>query len=125
MTAKKEAKKPKKPKAEKKVTAKKAESKASAGKAKKTAKVSADSAYEKLLDRAEKALPEKTGEDVRFKLPAPQLQKSGNRTFFKNFKELSDRCRRDPSHLLKFLNRELATSGNIDGVQAIFTGKFN
>lgn len=91
---------------------------------KKAGEVTMDKDYEKLLKRAEKELPEQSGEDVRFKLPAPDLHRSGNRTFFKNFKELADRCRRDPNHLLKFLNRELGTSGNIDGPQAIFTGKF-
>jgi translation initiation factor 2 subunit 2 len=31
---------------------------------------------------------------------------------------------RDPQHLLRYLSRELATAGTLDGVRAIFQGKF-
>ena len=81
--------------------------------------------YKELLERAEKQIPEEVKTDVRFKLPPPAIKIQGNRTFFQNFKELADKCDRDPGHLLKYLSRELATFGIVKGQQAIFTGKFS
>ncbi|MHA1832023.1 MAG: translation initiation factor IF-2 subunit beta, partial [Candidatus Helarchaeota archaeon] len=49
----------------------------------------------------------------------------GNRTIIQNFKEITDLLNRDPNHLLKYLNRELATRGNLQGGRAIFVGRFS
>ncbi len=81
--------------------------------------------YDALLERAEKILPQQTAATERFKLPAPRVEINGNRTFIKNLKEVAERCERKPEHLLKYLARELATSGLLEGHQAVYTGKFN
>jgi len=84
-----------------------------------------DSDYEQLLDRAIKNLPEtvkKTGN--RFAIPQVKLFYEGNRTIIQNWKELEDTLRRDGSHILKVLTRELATAGTISGLRAFLQGKF-
>ncbi|MFQ6122996.1 MAG: translation initiation factor IF-2 subunit beta [Candidatus Heimdallarchaeota archaeon] len=84
-----------------------------------------DSDYEQLLDRAIKSLPEtvkKTGS--RFTIPQINVFYEGNRTIIRNWKEIEDTLRRDGSHILKVLTRELATAGIISGLRAILQGKF-
>lgn len=84
-----------------------------------------DSDYEQLLDRAIKNLPEtvkKTGS--RFAIPQIKVFYEGNRTIIRNWKEIEDTLRRDGSHILKVLTRELATAGTISGSRAILQGKF-
>jgi len=49
----------------------------------------------------------------------------GNRTFIKNFKQICGALRRDEQHLLKFVAKELATAGSMEGEQAVFQGKFD
>lgn len=39
----------------------------------------------------------------------------GNKTLIKNFGEICTTLRREPSHLAKYLFRELATPGNVQG----------
>lgn len=82
--------------------------------------------YEALLSRAEELLPHKTEKvEERFKLPAPSINIQGNRTYLANLAEIANRCGREPQHLLKFLARELATFGSMEGGQAVFVGKFS
>ncbi|HDQ59809.1 MAG TPA: translation initiation factor IF-2 subunit beta, partial [Candidatus Woesearchaeota archaeon] len=45
-------------------------------------------------------------------------------TIITNFTNMADYLNRDPQHMLKFILRELATSGNIEGTRALFNGKF-
>ncbi|MFH1786673.1 MAG: translation initiation factor IF-2 subunit beta [archaeon] len=80
--------------------------------------------YDKLLERVSLSISDKPVNAERFKLPAPKVKITGNRTCIQNFAEIADRCEREPTHLLKYLVRELATSGNLEGQNAIFTGKF-
>ncbi len=80
--------------------------------------------YEDLLNRAIDQLPPEVFEHKRFKIPKAYSDIQGNRTFIKNFKDVSEGLNRDPQHLLKFLMRELGTAGNVDGSRAILQGKF-
>ncbi|WP_409199837.1 translation initiation factor IF-2 subunit beta [Methanobrevibacter sp. DSM 116169] len=80
--------------------------------------------YENLLTRAIDQLPPEVFEHKRFKIPKAYSDIQGNRTFIKNFKEVSERLNRDPQHVLKFLLRELGTAGNLEGGRAILQGKF-
>lgn len=84
-----------------------------------------DKSYMKLLDRAWSQLPPEVTKKDRFELPKPVSSIAGNRTVLYNFKEVSDRLRRNNEHLLKYLSGELATAGTIDGNRAIFQGKFD
>lgn len=80
--------------------------------------------YENLLDRAIEQLPPEVFEHKRFKIPKVYSDIQGNRTFIKNFKDVSERLNRDPQHVLKFLLRELGTAGNLESGRAILQGKF-
>jgi translation initiation factor 2 subunit 2 len=79
--------------------------------------------YSQALERARKSLPETLVGDSRFDMPITDANIEGNRTFFKNFKEITNLLNRKESHMLKFMTNELGTSGNIEGNRVIFQGK--
>ena len=81
-------------------------------------------AYEKLLDKAYEQLPDKIFEAKRFKVPKGYSVIQGSRTIIKNFGDIAGTLNRDPQHVLKYLLRELGTSGNVEGNRAILQGKF-
>lgn len=81
--------------------------------------------YESLLDRARSQLPRDVSERSRFEVPRALIFVEGNKTTLKNFKEIVDRLNRDPQHFLRFMARELATAGNIEGTKAVFQGTFS
>ncbi len=54
----------------------------------------------------------------------PRTHIQGGKTVIKNFKKIANKLRRNPKHLLKYLAKELATSGNLEGDQASLKGKF-
>jgi translation initiation factor 2 subunit 2 len=80
--------------------------------------------YEKLLKRAHSQLPREVFEHKRFEVPRVRSGTIGMRTYIVNYKDIADALNRDPLHLLRYLSREMATSGTVDGVRAIFQGKF-
>ena len=80
--------------------------------------------YEELLRRARSQIPPKVFEHKRFEIPKPRSFVIGMRTVIHNFKEISDTLNRDPQQVLKFLSKEMATAGTIEGTRAIFKGKF-
>ena len=80
--------------------------------------------YNTLLEKALSQLPPKATKSERFELPRLSSSISGNRTIIHNFSEICNRLNREKTHLLKFFVGELATSGSIDGAQAIFQGNF-
>jgi translation initiation factor 2 subunit 2 len=81
--------------------------------------------YEALLKRARDQVPPEVFDQPRFKVPRVDSFIQGSRTVVRNFKDLTDTLRRDPKHLLRFLNHELATAGEIRSPQAIFNGRFS
>jgi len=80
--------------------------------------------YEKMLDEAYSELPQEVLKHERFEVPKISCTTFGARTIFYNFKEVCDVLNRDPVHVLRFLSKEMATAGTIDGNRAIFQGKF-
>lgn len=82
--------------------------------------------YKELLKRAHSQLPPEVFEHKRFEIPKPHSYTIGMRTIIQNYKEIYEALNRDPQHLLRFLSREMATAGAMDGVgRAIFQGKFS
>jgi translation initiation factor 2 subunit 2 len=81
--------------------------------------------YRELLKRAQSQLPPDVYKHERFEIPRVRSGNVGMRTYLVNYKEIADALNRDPLHLLRYLSREMATSGTIDGARAIFQGKFN
>ena len=81
--------------------------------------------YEELLDRAMEKVPKKTDTGERFAIPKSQVQPDGAKTIIVNFSEIAAGLRRDEAHLLKFLLKELATSGDVKNKRATVIGRFN
>jgi len=78
--------------------------------------------YEKLLDEAYKEIkPLKASE--RFEIPKIQGHYEGNKTILLNLQQIASQLRRDINHLLKFLLKELASSGKIDKGRVILQRK--
>ena len=82
--------------------------------------------YEELLEAAYKKLPSEAGkaEAIRLEIPEIKSAVSGNKTIISNLDAIAKSIRRDINHVLKFLLRELATTGIMKGSEAIFVGKF-
>lgn len=78
--------------------------------------------YEELLNKTMEKLLKKQETKDRFVEPEVQVEISGSRTILKNFSDIASRLRRDQAHLSKFLSKEMATSGSIQGVTLVFQG---
>ena len=81
--------------------------------------------YESLLKKAYEKLPKIEESKERFKIPAADTMIQGNQTIIKNFSQIAETLRRDPSHILKFLAKELATPAGLDGTRAILQTKLS
>ncbi len=80
--------------------------------------------YEQLLDSIYKKLPEKAkGTGERFEMPKFEFFTEGNKTIVKNFKVVTDKIRRDPAFLAKYLSKELAVPVEIAGDRLILQRK--
>ena len=78
--------------------------------------------YEQLLEKAYKEVkPVETGS--RFEIPRVKGHVEGTKTIITNFSQICDSLRRDKDHVTKYLYKELATSGKIDGERLIFSRK--
>jgi translation initiation factor 2 subunit 2 len=80
--------------------------------------------YTNLLERAYSKIPPMISKTDRFEILSPNSAVMGNRTIIHNFRDVCDRIHRDQQHVLRFLSKELATAGAIEGSRAIFQGKF-
>lgn len=81
--------------------------------------------YKKLLGRAYKNLPKLKQETERFEIPQVKGHIQGNKTIINNFAAIANTLRREPQHLLKYLLRELATPGNLEGQRLILGRKIS
>ncbi len=79
--------------------------------------------YEAMLDEALKQLPENAVKKERFEIPKVKGFLQGNKTVITNFKDIVDMFRREMQHFLKYLLKELATPGNLDGPRLILGRK--
>ena len=78
--------------------------------------------YEKLLDLAYKDIKPITHTE-RFEIPKIEGHVEGTKTILTNLQQISSVLRRNQEHLLKFLLKELATSGKIQGGRVILQRK--
>ena len=81
--------------------------------------------YDKLVEEAYKNLPEKSKATERFEIPKVKGHIQGSKTIISNFIAIADTLRREPGHLLKFLQRELATPALIDGPRLVLGRKLS
>ncbi|MCD4666306.1 translation initiation factor IF-2 subunit beta [archaeon] len=79
--------------------------------------------YETLLKSAYKSLPEKKEDSSRFEIPKVSMLIQGNKTIISNFLKIAEILRREPQHMLKYLQRELAAPAYIDGPRLILNRK--
>lgn len=79
--------------------------------------------YEQMLKKAESELPETITSTDRFKIENVRGHLEGNKTIISNFRKIVKDLDREPEHVLKFLLRELATPGKLDGDRLILGTK--
>jgi translation initiation factor 2 subunit 2 len=82
-----------------------------------------DTEYEKLLKRAMEAVPKDSKGIKRFEVPVAVSEIQGSKTIIRNFGELLSAFRRDAKHLSKFLFKQLATPGDVQGSVLILQRK--
>ncbi|MFB6224219.1 MAG: translation initiation factor IF-2 subunit beta [Haloarcula sp.] len=82
--------------------------------------------YDDMLDRAMEETPDIEGTSERFEVPEPDVRQEGNTTVYENFQSTCSRLGREDSHVMKYLQNDLGTSGHIDeSGRARLTGEFD
>ena len=79
--------------------------------------------YEKLLDEAYGKVKKVEGAGDRFEIPKVKGHFEGKKTILTNFMQIASHIRRGVDHFLKYLLRELAASGQIEGERLILNMK--
>ena len=79
--------------------------------------------YDSLLKGAIEKLPKKADEKKRFEIPQVVSMVQGNKTIVRNFGDILSTLRRDERHLSKYLFKQLATPGNVEGKALILQRK--
>jgi len=79
--------------------------------------------YEKLLEQAYKNVKQTNGSGERFEIPKIEGHFEGKKTILTNFLNLASHLRRKPEHFQKFILKELATSGQIEGERLVLNNK--
>ena len=80
--------------------------------------------YANLLDRAHANMPKQKVKSERFECPTADIFIEGNKTSIKNFDEICSKLRRKPQEVSKYLFKELAAPGVIQGTRLVLQGKF-
>ena len=81
--------------------------------------------YEQLLEQAYKKVKLVETGSERFEIPKVEGQVSGKNTIITNIAQIANYLRRPIEHLAKFLQKELATPGKIEGDRLILITKLN
>lgn len=79
--------------------------------------------YEKLLNEAYSKIKPIESKSERFEVPLVEGHIEGIRTIITNFMQIANYLRRNPEHLEKFLQKELAAPSKIDGDRLIMVKK--
>ena len=80
--------------------------------------------YEDLLNTAYESI-KPCEECGRFAIPKAEGMQEGNKTIISNFQQIANCLRRQPEHLAKFLFKELAAPGDIQGDRLMLIKKVN
>ncbi len=78
--------------------------------------------YKTMLTNVRKGLPESVFEKERFSIPKVVGHVQGSRTIISNFLQIATTLRREPSQILKYTLRELATPGELKGNGSVLMG---
>ena len=76
-----------------------------------------------MLERAKEILPDEAEETSRFIVPNVKGHLEGSKTIVNNWFQIADALRRKPEHLLKYVQKELATPGEIIKQSLVFGSK--
>ena len=79
--------------------------------------------YEKLLNETYSKVKQSGGNGERFEIPKVEGHFEGKKTILTNFMQIASYLRRNPEHLQKFILKELATSGQVEGERLILNNK--
>jgi translation initiation factor 2 subunit 2 len=79
--------------------------------------------YEKLLDSAYGRIKKVETACERFEMPKAEGHIEGKKTILTNFLQMASCLRRQPEHFQKFLLRELATPGQMEGDRLVLNNK--
>lgn len=80
--------------------------------------------YEELLERAYKLLPEKrTSTGERFVMPKFEISITGRKTHILNFSQVCDLLGREPRLLNRYILKEIALPGAVEGHTAVIQGE--
>ena len=80
--------------------------------------------YKELLDRLYEKV-KVTESSERFEIPKANVRIEGNKTIVVNFSQICSRLKRKPSHLAKFLSKELASQAIVEQNRLILNRKLN
>ncbi|NMB66970.1 translation initiation factor IF-2 subunit beta [Candidatus Woesearchaeota archaeon] len=75
--------------------------------------------YEEMLNLAYSKIKEPESNGDRFEIPKIEGHFEGKKTILTNLLSIASHLRRDPEHIQKFLLRELAVSGQMEGDRLI------
>ncbi len=76
-----------------------------------------------MLKAAKEKLPKVQAKSERFELPKIKGRVEGNKTIIVNLFQIADLLAREPEHILKYLQRELATPGHFEDKRLVFGRK--
>lgn len=76
-----------------------------------------------MLNEAREKLPQTVSTTTRFEIPNVRGQIEGNKTIISNFFQIADALGRKPQHLLKYVQKELATPGVVRKQAVVFGSK--
>ena len=79
--------------------------------------------YEEMLKLAMQKIKKTDNKGERFETPKVEGRYEGKKTILTNFSSITQTLRRNPKHFEKFLLKELASSGVIDGDRLILNLK--
>lgn len=80
--------------------------------------------YESLLERAKRSI-RFVGSARTYELPELEIVSDARHTVIKNFSQYCSALNRDPKHVAKFLFKELAIPGDLEGNKLVLFQKFS
>ena len=80
--------------------------------------------YKELLDKLYKKVKPIVASE-RFEIPKAKGHVEGNRTIITNFSQIADVLRRPKEHIAKYLSKELAALGIIEGERLVLNRKLS
>jgi translation initiation factor 2 subunit 2 len=83
-----------------------------------------DEEYTRLLDRAFSKMPNLVAESSDFAIPTVDSIVQGNKTIIRNIAVISDKARREPADVARYVSKELAVPVNLEEQRLVINGKF-